>query len=708
MKAWRRVCGFYVHELVPITCRDWKRVDDNKKKELWTKIKQYIKFPKGTKKIAKKATLVSCGVKFRHWKAELNNNFLKKNIMPKHMGKITEAQWKEFVVQKTDANALALSEANSNKAKKNIYPHHLGSSGYAPKIPKWREQLEQLEREGKRPLRDCDDRGVYWVLGRSEVTKEGEIKVKTPKVQEVAQKLEQVAAQQRLGLFKPIRENDQLTAALGNPEHTGRVRGISSRASRKEGFPADAPNYKKRDRYKLNLEQTIEEKVNNAFKAKLMRFVQELAEAQTQGSDGHEVAPGYQLFGQLSQSTAICTQATPSTAVVTATRAPSPTPTPQDIQPATSSQYPVDDIKVDTPCRLHVPTGRTGNMSKAVATGIAMPGRIIHNNPIPSEYAKVSVMEITDKEYMDYELDIAMPDDITELGHAINSFILWNKKDIELVGPSSTQQQQPAPPAQSNQGEQELIMTISDDEPPARAEEECGTSNNEPPAAIIDSAPQRPSSPPAAEQDLTMDEVPQRSPPSSPHGTESVLATHVPPPQRSPSPEKNLQEGSSVKKPVVHKEVISYQPKRQQAEVTAYLESLRNRCVIKQQTSTPINTMLVQPDETWEEEGKVWTRKDLYLRPNEPVYKKDDVPEKFVNGRPFMTTVQLSAKYLGIRRLHNWYMVASSLGLSNFSYIVPENAFWSGETMRTVEFSDLWDMFHKQRLEASLVTIFCL
>ena len=100
-------------------------------------------------------------------------------------------------------------------------------------------------------------------------------------------------------------------------------------------------------------------------------------------------------------------------------------------------------------------------------------------------------------------------------------------------------------------------MTVSN-EPPARAEEECDTSNE---PSIIDSAPQRASSPPAAEQDVTMAEVPQRSP--SPHGTEqSVLAAHVPP-QRSPSPKKNIQEGPSVKKPVVHKEVISYQPKRQ-------------------------------------------------------------------------------------------------------------------------------------------------
>jgi hypothetical protein len=41
-----------------------------------------------------------------------------------------------------------------------------------------------------------------------------------------------VVAKQHEGLFKPQRERDILTAGLGNPEHPGRVRGISW----KEGF----------------------------------------------------------------------------------------------------------------------------------------------------------------------------------------------------------------------------------------------------------------------------------------------------------------------------------------------------------------------------------------------------------------------------------------------------------------------------------------
>jgi hypothetical protein len=40
------------------------------------------------------------------WKSELNTNYVKKGLVPKHMGKIIEAQWKEFVQQKTDPKPL--------------------------------------------------------------------------------------------------------------------------------------------------------------------------------------------------------------------------------------------------------------------------------------------------------------------------------------------------------------------------------------------------------------------------------------------------------------------------------------------------------------------------------------------------------------------------------------------------------------------------
>jgi hypothetical protein len=45
------------------------------------------------------------------------------------MGKITQSKWEEFVKQKTEPEALAISDKFAEISKKNIYPHHLGSSG---------------------------------------------------------------------------------------------------------------------------------------------------------------------------------------------------------------------------------------------------------------------------------------------------------------------------------------------------------------------------------------------------------------------------------------------------------------------------------------------------------------------------------------------------------------------------------------------------
>jgi hypothetical protein len=53
--------------------------------------------------------------------------------------------------------------------------------------------------------------------------------------------------------------------------------------------------------------------------------------------------------------------------------------------------YPMTDIMVDMSCRLHIPLGRVGNKTKEVATTVAMPVRVFHNNPIPVEYVNVLV-----------------------------------------------------------------------------------------------------------------------------------------------------------------------------------------------------------------------------------------------------------------------------------------------------------------------------
>ena len=106
--------------------------------------------------------------------------------------------------------------------------------------------------------------------------------------------------------------------------------------------------------------------------------------------------------------------------------------------PALGTWYPVDDITVDMPCRLHIPIGRVGNKTKQVTIGRAMPGRVFHNTPIPAEYTKVLVLQITDMEYNDLPLDHVTPEGVKELGQAVNQFILWHRRDIHLDGPVSS------------------------------------------------------------------------------------------------------------------------------------------------------------------------------------------------------------------------------------------------------------------------------
>jgi hypothetical protein len=63
----------------------------------------------------------------------------------------------------------------------------------------------------------------------------------------------------------------------------------------------------------------------------------------------------------------------------------------------------------DTPCRLHIPLGRVVNKTKEVAIGVAMSGRVFHNNLISAKYANVLVCEVTDMSYIDYPLDHVTP-----------------------------------------------------------------------------------------------------------------------------------------------------------------------------------------------------------------------------------------------------------------------------------------------------------
>lgn len=288
---------------------------------------------------------------------------------------------------KTSAEEKEKSQKMLELARKNIYPHHLGSAGYRPKAKKWRKEEEELKKAGKPiPMEYHNERARNWVHARTpSFNSKGDVVFKDPKLQQVANKMKEIVTQQKDGIFVPDREVDQLSVALGTSEHGGRVRGVSSKASWKDGFKEDAASYKKRDRYKEELVASC----RAATLQECIRFFNRNPELQQRVDRMQDAFP----------------------------------------MPDVPS-YPVDDIKEDTPCRLLIPVRRTGKTIQ-VATGRAMPGRRFHCQDIPDDYAKVEVRTVNEDHRM-YEIDFPTPEDIVYLGDAVDQIILWHKKDIQL------------------------------------------------------------------------------------------------------------------------------------------------------------------------------------------------------------------------------------------------------------------------------------
>jgi len=143
-----------------------------------------------------------------------------------------------FLEQRSSDDFKALSEFKSELAKRNKYHHHLGTGGYQRKLAQWEQEDEARRAKGLPALPDqLGRRASRWIHARvpAKEAKSG-LSFSDPMVKEATKNIFAVAAKQQAGEFKPQREKDVLTVALGNPEHPGCVRGTSSKEGWKEGL----------------------------------------------------------------------------------------------------------------------------------------------------------------------------------------------------------------------------------------------------------------------------------------------------------------------------------------------------------------------------------------------------------------------------------------------------------------------------------------
>jgi hypothetical protein len=234
------------------------------------------------------------------------------------------------------------------------------------------------------------------------------------------------------GLIRVDRENDKLTHALGNPEHTGRTRGKGAGDPWKAGFSQheDLYGYKSHKRKKDRETDRIG-KVEREL-ADMKRMMHELRQ---EGSSRPQEDPALDINSQRSSSMA-------------STEVPADEHDAQMIDDAPGPRYLVDDVREMTNCELHQPMK---NMTFKVAIGNALPclpEALHHGNLIRDGYARVLVNDIVSG-FEDLELDFPTPEGDVRLGDVKRHIVLWQKKYIMFpsLAPRPPTPRKPSPPS---------------------------------------------------------------------------------------------------------------------------------------------------------------------------------------------------------------------------------------------------------------------
>jgi hypothetical protein len=276
------------------------------------------------------------------------------------------------------------------------------------------------------------ERMANWIRARKPRETEAGVSFDDPNVEEAAKNIYAMAAKQSQGPFKQQMERDILTAGLGNPEHPDRVRGISSKEGWKEGFrPQWEGLYKKRDRSKEELSDYFKQEAKKEFKDLMSQMLSN---------------PPLELMQQLASAMSVQQMTTPHLQIILAAQPLASidcTTVPSSVTSTGNKvHYPVDDITRPVMFTLVIRYDINNNRMKKVGTGIVILGHKFHGSDLPDDYCRVEVTTVVQGSEDDM-LDIPGPKGIETRGQAIKNFILWPRRDVELIDPPTPSSSHP-------------------------------------------------------------------------------------------------------------------------------------------------------------------------------------------------------------------------------------------------------------------------
>ena len=231
--------------MIPISIELWNEpkdeelqvsfVEDRQKHDLWKALKVTFTLPEEEdpenpviEPLIKSFALKKMVDLFRRWKNELKAKFVNKEKTPEFIGRYEKLrdQWDAFVANNTSERSKKMSMTNKINVAKKEHHHRTGSGGYLKARPLWAKAENDLLDKGVEPetlnwLDHC--RTWFFGVGRTLDPVSGKCRWTNEQLRIPVTKLRQYIDAAWQAIFVPDREKDEITMALGNPEHLGRT-----------------------------------------------------------------------------------------------------------------------------------------------------------------------------------------------------------------------------------------------------------------------------------------------------------------------------------------------------------------------------------------------------------------------------------------------------------------------------------------------------